>query len=107
MNGITPPGSPNNQSPYQQETDQCPICLELFDGREVTVLDPCNHMFHENCLETWLRQNTTCPYCRTIVRERAVEPFPDVIVERISRRGGSAGGSATFYPDGRLIPWHR
>ncbi|WP_422442036.1 MULTISPECIES: RING finger protein [unclassified Endozoicomonas] len=99
MNGITPPGSPNNQAPYQKETDNCPVCLTPFAGRAVTVLEPCSHMFHEDCLETWLSQNTTCPYCRTIVREREVQPFTDVIVENLSR----SRGSVLFHPDGRPI----
>ncbi|KAK1274368.1 RING-H2 finger protein ATL32 [Acorus gramineus] len=24
----------------------------------------CGHMFHENCIKTWLKRNRTCPMCR-------------------------------------------
>ncbi|WP_448215064.1 RING finger domain-containing protein [Endozoicomonas sp. 2B-B] len=98
MNGITPPGSPNNQAPYQQETDNCPVCLTPFAGRAVTVLEPCSHMFHEDCLETWLLENRTCPYCRASLGEREVQTSRDVILEFLSRNS-----HMSFYPDGQPI----
>ncbi|WP_257287735.1 RING finger domain-containing protein [Endozoicomonas sp. SESOKO2] len=97
MDGITPPGSPNNRLPYQQETDNCSVCLEPFARRAVTVLEQCRHMFHEDCLETWLLENTTCPYCRTIVREREVQPAPDEILNSLLR------SHAVFSPDGQIL----
>ena len=28
------------------------------------MLTPCNHLFHSNCLESWLANKSECPYCR-------------------------------------------
>ena len=41
------------------------ICIsDYVDGGELMVL-PCQHSFHSSCVQHWLRQNTTCPVCRT------------------------------------------
>ncbi|WP_422133386.1 RING finger domain-containing protein [Endozoicomonas sp. ALD040] len=80
MNGTTPPGTPpgtpSPSAPYQKPTDNCPVCLESFAGREVRVLEDCRHMFHEDCLARWLSDNNICPMCRTSLRGREVQPVP-------------------------------
>ncbi|KAL2253674.1 E3 ubiquitin-protein ligase RNF43-like [Sesamum indicum] len=44
--------------------ESCSICLEgFFNGGRATRL-PCSHMFHENCILRWLRENHVCPLCR-------------------------------------------
>ncbi|WP_448215439.1 RING finger domain-containing protein [Endozoicomonas sp. 2B-B] len=74
MNGIKPPSSPDSQSAlYQKPSDNCPVCLDTFAGREVMVLKQCKHMFHKDCLEPWLSKNSTCPSCRTFLVSREVE----------------------------------
>lgn len=43
---------------------ECSICMDNVDlGTEVTVL-PCNHWFHFECIESWLKEHDTCPHCR-------------------------------------------
>ena len=45
----------------------CGICLEeKCVGETVTAL-PCHHFFDKDCVETWLRENGTCPTCRGAV----------------------------------------
>ena len=45
--------------------DDCRICMsDYVDGEELMVL-PFQHDFHSSCVQHWLRQNTTCPVCRT------------------------------------------
>jgi len=45
--------------------DQCHICLQDFaEGDEIRSL-PCNHSFHVDCVDTWLKQkSSSCPTCR-------------------------------------------
>ncbi|GLT43319.1 hypothetical protein SLA2020_172790 [Shorea laevis] len=43
----------------------CAICLDDFkDGDNCAVITPCQHMYHRECIETWLKLNQHCPYCR-------------------------------------------
>jgi len=52
---------------------ECPICLDAADApavggagspRLVKVLTRCGHTFHQDCLDTWLREQNNCPVCR-------------------------------------------
>uniref|UniRef100_J3MP35 RING-type E3 ubiquitin transferase n=1 Tax=Oryza brachyantha TaxID=4533 RepID=J3MP35_ORYBR len=48
---------------------ECAVCLAELSERETTgrLLPVCGHGFHEECIVTWLRVNTTCPVCRAAV----------------------------------------
>lgn len=46
---------------------ECPVCKEDFSvGEEVKQL-PCEHLFHPNCVVTWLKMHNTCPVCRRAI----------------------------------------
>ena len=46
------------------EADCCPVCLDRFAlGAELMLL-PCRHVFHPECVTTWLRKSVRCPFCR-------------------------------------------
>ncbi|XP_048127298.1 putative RING-H2 finger protein ATL21A isoform X2 [Rhodamnia argentea] len=43
----------------------CSICLSEYQPKETLKTIPqCNHCFHANCIDEWLRLNATCPVCR-------------------------------------------
>ncbi|KAJ3700188.1 hypothetical protein LUZ61_003893 [Rhynchospora tenuis] len=43
----------------------CAVCLTEFDDDDMLRLLPaCNHVFHLNCIDTWLEYHVTCPLCR-------------------------------------------
>lgn len=45
---------------------QCAICFEDYEVNENEVRKLlCNHFFHEKCIFPWLRNNASCPVCRT------------------------------------------
>ena len=47
----------------------CAICIETFKKGDNYVILPCGHMFHKNCVETWLtNKKNTCPTCRGFVK---------------------------------------
>ncbi|KAG2315716.1 hypothetical protein Bca52824_018838 [Brassica carinata] len=47
---------------------ECGVCLsKLEDGDKARLLPTCNHWFHANCIETWLKLHSSCPVCRNIV----------------------------------------
>jgi E3 ubiquitin-protein ligase RNF13 len=42
--------------------DQCSICMEKYNTGQSLKLLPCTHIFHSNCIETYLTEYATqCP----------------------------------------------
>ncbi|CAN4122342.1 unnamed protein product [Withania somnifera] len=47
---------------------ECAICLNEYEDVETLRLLPkCSHVFHPNCIDTWLLSHITCPVCRAIL----------------------------------------
>lgn len=43
----------------------CPICLSEYQPKETLRSIPeCNHYFHADCIDEWLKLNGSCPLCR-------------------------------------------
>lgn len=36
--------------------EQCRICLSQYQMNDEALTMPCNHIFHESCLKTWLEK---------------------------------------------------
>lgn len=50
---------------YKQLEHECTVCLTEFNPEAVINHLSCGHVFHEICLEKWLKyRNLTCPNCR-------------------------------------------
>lgn len=46
----------------------CPVCqTHAEQGDRILEIIECKHMFHQSCLEPWLRQKGTCPLCRVSI----------------------------------------
>ena len=53
-----------NPPPSIDSSEVCSICLcDYEDGEFVRIL-PCKHVFHPECVDTWLKRNSSCPACR-------------------------------------------
>jgi len=78
------------QLTFSQST--CPICLEDYVSGESTVRElPCRHIFHPDCVDTFLLENSSlCPVCKKSVLPAGYCPerVTDLMVrqERFSRR---------------------
>lgn len=45
----------------------CSICLSEYEPMETLRSMPqCNHYFHAQCIDAWLKMNATCPLCRNL-----------------------------------------
>ncbi|KAM9332192.1 E3 ubiquitin-protein ligase TTC3 isoform 1-T1 [Pholidichthys leucotaenia] len=44
--------------------DPCIICHEDMGPEDTCVLE-CRHSFHKECIRSWLKEQSTCPTCRT------------------------------------------
>lgn len=53
---------------------ECSICLDdIKKNQESKTV--CNHKFHKECLNTWLKTHNTCPLCRTSIADKKVKRF--------------------------------
>ncbi|PVV01751.1 hypothetical protein BB560_003819 [Smittium megazygosporum] len=46
----------------------CSICLSDYTDGDLLRLLPCNHHFHSECLDQWLKINSVCPLCKKDIR---------------------------------------
>ncbi|KAM0850971.1 hypothetical protein ACQ4PT_052721 [Festuca glaucescens] len=50
------------------DTSDCAVCLGEFQEEErVRLLPGCLHVFHADCIDTWLQGNANCPLCRAAI----------------------------------------
>ena len=48
-----------------EQRKRCAICLVEFDDpHEMVLRTKCNHLYHEACLEQWLKIKQECPTCK-------------------------------------------
>ncbi|KAK7385346.1 hypothetical protein VNO78_31062 [Psophocarpus tetragonolobus] len=46
-------------------TLECAVCLnEFLDDETLRLIPKCCHVFHPDCIDTWLVNHSTCPVCR-------------------------------------------
>jgi hypothetical protein len=51
-------------------TNSCPICLEeLQTNYYLRKITKCGHIYCSYCIETWLKDNKTCPICKQDAEE--------------------------------------
>jgi hypothetical protein len=43
---------------------KCLVCQCEYEENEALRRLPCGHFFHQNCVDTWLKEKDCCPYCR-------------------------------------------
>lgn len=57
---------------------ECAVCLSVLEEQDTArELPNCKHVFHVDCVDTWLNTCSTCPVCRTEVQPRPrLEPEP-------------------------------
>lgn len=77
--------------------NECTICLEKLTAGDSALRIPCGHLFHEDCVRTWLQSNNQCPMCRYELpsedasleqgrRERMADRKPRITLKTLSSR---------------------
>ncbi|CAL5059166.1 unnamed protein product [Urochloa decumbens] len=61
----------------------CAVCLGELKGETVRRLRACQHVFHMECIDLWLRAHATCPVCRSGVLTEEPERAVEVVVVRL------------------------
>jgi hypothetical protein len=51
-----------------QHKEECPICTETFHRTDTVRILPCDHIYHQRCIDPWLlRFSCTCPIWSAIL----------------------------------------
>ena len=53
-----------NVEKLDNDKKKCTICLEDYVNGDDSIALPCIHIFHANCIKTWLKNQNTCPICK-------------------------------------------
>jgi hypothetical protein len=61
---VTSGGPPSTSLPPQ--ADCCAICLSDYAAGDTLRTLPCAHMFHQACVDLWLRRDAHCPLCKQV-----------------------------------------
>jgi len=65
MNGSLVDSKGNVVKDLEKEDDKCMICLTDYqDSDEKIIRLNCGHHFHQDCNKEWLKDHSTCPYCK-------------------------------------------
>lgn len=54
----------NYYSGLVQPNTECAICMLAIEPNEETMVTPCHHAFHKECLSRWMEEQMVCPICR-------------------------------------------
>ncbi|KAF0686998.1 Aste57867_21218 [Aphanomyces stellatus] len=57
------------------DEEMCSICLETFETNATVKVLPCNHEFHQECIDPWLENRSSqCPLCKGEALEGYMAP---------------------------------
>ena len=42
----------------------CSVCKDEFEINQILLNLPCKHIFHNECIDPWLKERNSCPTCR-------------------------------------------
>ncbi|KAH0462362.1 hypothetical protein IEQ34_009937 [Dendrobium chrysotoxum] len=66
-----------SQDPRAVVASCCYICHvdyeEQGEDNTLRLLPECGHLFHAACVDPWLRRRQTCPVCRSLVMNEAMQ----------------------------------
>lgn len=48
---------------------QCAVCILDFEADDKCRHLPCDHLFHQDCIEKWFQEKAKCPVCKIDVNE--------------------------------------
>jgi E3 ubiquitin-protein ligase RNF115/126 len=43
---------------------ECSVCQEELETNNLAIELPCGHLFHKQCILSWLEAHNNCPVCR-------------------------------------------
>ncbi|XP_064399565.1 uncharacterized protein LOC135346024 isoform X2 [Halichondria panicea] len=50
------------------EEQKCVVCMCSYEAKERVRFLPCTHNYHQDCIDQWFKDHSTCPICRVEVK---------------------------------------
>ena len=47
-----------------EDKKRCSICLEYYKNNDDSIVLPCIHIFHAECIKKWMKRQRICPICK-------------------------------------------
>lgn len=48
----------------EEDENCCAVCFDEYEERQMVRRLPCQHYFHQACIDKWMATHSTCPICR-------------------------------------------
>ena len=73
----------------ETSTEDCAVCKEGFEKKQIAHRLPCGHMYHRDCILPWIQKHNTCPVCRHVLpaeqqQQNSSTPSPPTSTNRSS-----------------------
>ncbi len=62
-----------NHVKIHRKDESCPICCTEFSMGELGIQLRCKHIYHDECITEWFKDENNCPICKQPVMERMEE----------------------------------
>ncbi|CAE7039901.1 unnamed protein product [Symbiodinium natans] len=70
------------------EEDVCVVCQEAMPAGSKAKAMPCGHLFHDDCLLSWVKKSNSCPTCRFDDMPSEKRHYDDVQRQVMERQPG-------------------
>lgn len=78
------------------------ICINDFkEGEEVRVIRTCRHIYHETCIEGWIKKEEFCPLCKEDLDFSAIRAFE--LKSQVMCINNGTKEEVVIYRDGKAI----
>ena len=56
-----------------EDKKRCSICLENFKNGDDSIILPCIHIFHAECIKKWMKKKNACPICKSKIDNNEID----------------------------------
>jgi hypothetical protein len=56
-----------------EDKKRCSICLENFKNGDDSIILPCIHIFHAECIKKWMKRKNACPICKSKIDNNEID----------------------------------